>query len=87
MKKVQLFHMPGCPYCRAAENWIRDVQAEHPELRAVEIERIDEIRNRALADRYDYWYVPTFYVDGHKEHEGACSREIVERVLRLALTD
>ena len=85
MKKVLLFHFTGCPFCRAAENYIREVTAEHPELAAVEIERIDENRNRAVADRYDYWYVPTFYVDGVKAHEGACSKKIVENVLRSAM--
>ena len=32
-----------------------------------------------------YYYVPTFYVGGVKAHEGAASKDIVERVLRSAL--
>jgi glutaredoxin len=85
MKKVMMFHFRGCPYCAAAERWIAELQSAYPELAAVEIQRIDEHVQRALAYRYDYWYVPTFYVDGVKAHEGACSREIVERVLKSAL--
>ena len=85
MKKVTLFYLPGCPFCSAAERWIKEVQSEHPELEQLDIERIDERQQAALANRYDYWYVPTFYVDGHKEHEGACSKQIVERVLLGAL--
>ena len=85
MKKVLMFHFVGCPYCRAAENWLREVVTEHPELGSVPVEKIDENRHPEIADRYDYWYVPTFYIDGKKAHEGACSREIVEHVLREAL--
>ena len=32
-----------------------------------------------------YYYVPTFYVGGVKAHEGAASKDIVEKVLRSAL--
>ena len=85
MKKVQLFHFVGCPYCRAAENWIAEVIQEHPELAAVEIERIDEHRHPEIANQYDYWYVPTFYVDGQKVHEGAASKAIVKQTLWRAL--
>lgn len=85
MKKVLMFRFEGCPYCRAAEDWIQEVTRECPELSAVEIERVDEKKHPDIADQYDYWYVPTFYMDGKKVHEGACSKAIVERVLRGAL--
>lgn len=85
MKKVLLFHFTGCPYCRAAEDWLAELQREYPELAAVQVQRINERVERTLADSYNYWYVPTFYVDGVKAHEGACSKQIVERVLRSAL--
>ena len=85
MKKVIMFYLPGCPFCHAAERWVKEVQSEHPELEQLEIERIDERRQAALANSYDYWLVPTFYVDGQKEHEGICSKKIVERVLLGAL--
>jgi glutaredoxin len=84
MKNVILFYFRGCPHCAAAERWISELQREYPELAAVPIERIDERLRPVIANRYGYWYVPTFYVDGRKAHEGACSREIVERVLREA---
>ena len=51
----------------------------------VAIEMIEESEQPAVADSYDYYYVPTFYVDGVKAHEGAASKEIVEKVLRSAL--
>jgi hypothetical protein len=85
MKKVLLFHMAGCPFCRAADGWIRELTQEYPELGQVEIERIDELKHPDTANRYNYWFVPTFYVDGKKVHEGICSKKIVENVLRSAL--
>ena len=85
MKKVMLFHFVGCPYCRAAENYLSELTDAYPELAAVEVERIDERKHPEIADQYDYWYVPTFYVDGQKAHEGACSKADVEAVLRSAL--
>ena len=85
MKKVILFHFASCPYCRATEGWINELTQEYPELAAVDIERVDEKLHPEIAEKYPYWYVPTFFVNGEKVHEGACSKAIVERVLRSAL--
>ena len=84
MKKVMLFHMQGCPYCVDARRFIDQVCAQTPALRAVEIEMIDERLHPVIAWRHDYWYVPTFYVDGQKVHEGACTKEKVEQILKMA---
>ena len=80
-----MFHFDSCPFCKQARDWLKEIQAEDPELAAVPVEMIDEKRDPARAEQYDYWYVPTFYVDGKKLHEGAATREIVEQVLRAAL--
>ena len=44
----------------------------------------DEAEEAALANTYDYYYVPTYYVGGKKVHEGHAEKSDVERVLRLA---
>lgn len=85
MKKVLLFHFASCPYCVSTRRWIDQVKQEDPRLQAVEIEMIDERLDPKTACRYDYWYVPTFYVGGKKLHEGACSKEKVKTVLESAL--
>jgi murein tripeptide amidase MpaA len=36
---------------------------------------------RELADKYDYWYVPCFFADGVKLHEGASTKEKIRAVL------
>ena len=85
MKKVLMFHFLGCPFCRAAENYLQELTQRYPELAAIPIERIDERVHPDISNQYDYWFVPTFYVDGVKAHEGVCSRDTVEKVLRSAL--
>ena len=46
---------------------------------------IEESEEPEVADRYDYYYVPTFYVGDEKVHEGGIYPEEVEQVLRRAL--
>lgn len=86
MKKVMLFVMKGCPYCVSALRYLDKLKTDHPEYQAVEIDQIDENEQPDLSNRYDYWYVPTFYVDGKKMHEGVPTMEKVERVLKEALS-
>lgn len=35
---------------------------------------IDEELEPSIAKQYDYYYVPTYFVDGVKIHEGATSK-------------
>ena len=84
MKKITYFKLPLCPYCIQANRWINEVMYEHPEYANIELEVIDESRNRKLARQYDYYLVPSFYVDGQKAHEGAASKHIVEQVFEKA---
>ena len=85
MKSVKLFYLKNCPFCKKTLRYIEELKAEHAELAAVEIEMIEESERPDVADKFDYYYVPTFYVDGVKEHEGGIYPEEVERILRKAL--
>lgn len=85
MKRVKLFYLKNCPFCKKAMRYIEELKAEHAELAAVDIEMIEESELPDVADKFDYYYVPTFYVDGVKEHEGGIYPEEVERILRKAL--
>ncbi|MCL2498186.1 MAG: hypothetical protein FWF06_06200 [Symbiobacteriaceae bacterium] len=49
------------------------------------ITTIDEQKEPQLADSYDYYYVPTYFVGGEKLHEGVATKEKLEAVLRAAL--
>ena len=85
MKKLTLFTLNGCPYCREAEIWIKELKEEDPELRNVKIERIEESENPEIAEAHDYWYVPTFYLEETKIHEGVATKEIIRNCLKKAL--
>ena len=85
MERVKLFYLKNCPFCKKALRYIEELKAEHAELAAVDIEMIEESELPDVADKFDYYYVPTFYVDGVKEHEGGIYPEEVERILRKAL--
>ena len=71
MKKIKMFYQPKCPFCVMAFRFIDELKKEHPEYKNIELETIDELKETEVADKYDYYYVPTFYVDGKKVHEGA----------------
>ncbi len=85
VKKITMFYFPSCPYCQKALKAADQLRAENPAYGALEIEMIDEKRNPEIADRYDYYYVPTYYVDGKKLHEGAAEKEDVRAVFDAAL--
>ena len=87
MPKLTLFILESCPYCIRARNYLSELQNEDPNYKSVEIYLIDERLNRALANSYDYYLVPTFYLDKTKLFEGIMTKEDVKKVLDQALSD
>lgn len=85
MKNVKLFYLKHCPFCKKALRYIDEAKAKYAELANVEIEMIEESEQADVADKFDYYYVPTFYVDGVKVHECGIYPEEVEEILRKAL--
>ena len=61
--------------------------AENPEYLSLEIKKIDEVEHPDIANKYDYYYVPTFYVGDEKLHEGAATIKKIRRVFDAALED
>ena len=84
MKSVTLFYQPQCPFCKKALGYLEELQKQEPYDR-VKITMVNELAEPEVADRYDYYYVPTFYVGDKKVHEGGITPEEVEAVLRKAL--
>ena len=70
-----MFYLRECPFCKKAFRYIQQAKEKYPELAQVEIELIEESEQVEVANSYDYYYVPTFYVAGEK----------VEQILRQAL--
>lgn len=85
MKKILMFTMEGCPHCRNAMQYMNELFDSNPEYRDLEIEIIDEVRHPDIADKYDYYFVPTYYLDGEKFHEGVPSREMVADLFKKAM--
>ncbi len=58
---------------------------EHPAYRNIELERIEESEQPEIADTLDYWYVPSYFVDGIKVHEGVATKEKIQDVFEKAM--
>jgi len=84
MKKILMFVMQGCPHCANAKKYMNELFEVNPEYKNLDIEIIDENQQPDIANSYDYYYVPTYYLDGKKFHEGVPSREMVERLFKEA---
>lgn len=90
-KKVTVFYLEGCPYCKQAREALNELANEKPEYSSVNIEWVEESRNPDIVNQYDYYYVPAMFVDGVKAYEshrgekyGDC-KENVRKVLEKAL--
>ncbi len=79
-----MFTMASCPYCRVAHRWMDQLLESHPEFKDIQMEIIDEVQHPDIANDYDYWFVPTYYVGDHKVHEGAASKKIIKKVFEQA---
>jgi glutaredoxin len=84
LKKITMFMFAACPYCQRAISIQNDL-LKLDRYSGLEIEQIDEKLRPDISNRYDYYYVPTYYVDGRKLHEGAAGEDDVKAVLEAAL--
>ena len=85
MKKITMFVIAACPYCKAALKWMDELYEMDPAYKNLDIEIIDENIHPEISDRYDYTYVPTYYVGGEKLHDGVASLEKIKRVFDAAM--
>ena len=84
-RHVNMMMLDTCPHCKRAFELMDELKKEHPEYNQVDIETIEERREPEKTKGYDYWYVPCFFVDGVKVHEGVPSKEKIEQVFIEAL--
>jgi len=64
---------------------MNDLKSKNSNYKNLVIEKIEENKNAKISSTYDYYYVPTYYVDGIKIHEGVPSSEKIENVFKKAL--
>lgn len=84
MKKVELFYLKNCPYCKQAISWMNELKADR-KYADLQIKMIEESEESDYADAHDYYYVPTFFIDDVKVHEGAATKEQIKEVLNKSL--
>lgn len=86
MKKVKAFYLENCPHCKRAFKMIEVLKDKNQKYSDVEIEYIDESKQVQTANAHDYYFVPAFYVDNIKVHEGVPTFEKIEDVLIKAIS-
>ena len=79
-----MFMFDSCPHCQLALKYLTELKNQD-RYKDLEVEMINELAQPEIADQHDYYYVPTFYVDEEKIHEGRVRMEDVQRVLDIAL--
>jgi thiol-disulfide isomerase/thioredoxin len=85
MKPIKLFYLKNCPFCKRALSYIDELK-KREEYKEIVIEMIEESEEPEIADRYDYYYVPTFYVEGEKVHEAGITQDEVEDIFKKVLS-
>lgn len=85
MKHVKMMYLKSCPYCKQAFAIVEELKQQHKEYQKIEIETIEENEEPDKTQGLDYWYVPTYFVDDVKYHEGIPSKEKIEAVLKAAV--
>ena len=87
METLTLFYLENCPYCRNARAALEALRSRDPAYGTVEVALIEESRQPELADRYDYFRVPTIFAGEEKLYEARPfdSYEVIEANVRAAL--
>lgn len=86
-KPITFFHLPYCPHCLRARQLMAQVYKAHPEYRAIPLREVNELKEAELADSYDYYLVPAFFVGNKKIHEGKVTYDQIKAVFDAALRD
>jgi len=88
---LTIFHMTGCPYCRKARQALGELLEENPAYQSVPIEWIEENEQPEVANRYDYYSVPSIFRGTEKLYEARPTdpyefiKENVKKALDAAL--
>ena len=85
MKHEKMMYLKSCPYCKQAFAMVDELKQLHKEYQDIEIETIEENDEPEKTKGLDYWYVPTYFVEGEKLLEGIPTKAKIEAVLKAAL--
>lgn len=84
MKEIKMFMFAGCPHCMKAKEIIDDLFKSETKYSKVPLSIIDEKLQPEVADKYNYFLVPTFFVGEVKMHEGPPTKELIISVFNKA---
>ena len=87
MRKLQIFYHEDCPHCQKAFKFIEALKEENDLYRTIEPQLVEETLEVDYAAMFDYFLVPTFYIDNCKVHEGVVSKEDVRKILEATLEE
>lgn len=85
MQELTLFYLENCPYCKRALAYMDELRETDPRYAEIPVKMIEERQQKEVADQYDYYYVPTYYIGGEKIAEGAIDKDGVRAVFDKAL--
>ena len=92
MKKITAFYLDGCPYCRQAREALKELTSENEKYSQVSIEWIEENQHPEISEKFDYYYVPSMFIENKKIYEAhrgekfeEC-KENIKRVLEAAVS-
>ena len=69
MKPVEIFYLPGCPYCVKAKKAAAELKDEDERYSHIPLKLINEEEETDYAENHDYYYVPTAFVNDKKIFE------------------
>lgn len=87
MRGLEVFYIPGCPYCAKARKALEELKEENPDYGRVPVKWINEEEEIDYANEHNYSYVPTVYFGRTKmyeAHPGSSYQEIRD-ALKVAL--
>ena len=75
-KEILFFTRDDCGYCAKAHKGIRELMEENPAYKTLHIREVEETREPEFIEKFDYYAVPTLYLDGvgHNEIKAAVKR-------------
>lgn len=85
-KEILLFSREDCGYCAKARKAIAELKAENPAYGTLSLREVEETREPEFIEKFDYYAVPTLYLDGVKKfeaHIGMGYDEIKDAVKRV----
>lgn len=85
-KEILLFSRDDCGYCAKAHKAIAELKAENPAYGTLSLREVEETREPEFIGKFDYYAVPTLYLDGVKKfeaHIGMGYDEIKDAVKRV----